>query len=332
VTQVIDRRAVLVAMAGGMIAGPLTAIAQPSNAPPLIGFLPLGSASSGYDRSLVEAFRQGLRDEGIVENRDVVLDVVWTGSEVEVSRAVINFAQRGAKLLIPAGTTASMTVARQAPGMPMLFISVGNPLGIGLVSSLSRPGGHVTGFADSLAELSSKYVQFATEVGRPPGVLYYVWHTGWTDGHYRYQKTEEAVRSLGLKLVARAIKDLSDLDEAMATMKKSGATVVIIQPSPFTFRERERVIASAMTYRLATIFAFRDAARAGAMITYGPDYADLNRRAATYVARIVRGARPGDLPVEQPTKFEFLLNRKTAKALGVTIPPALLLQADPVID
>ena len=114
-------------------------------------------------------------------------------------------------------------------------------------------------------------------------------------------------------------------------MKRAGATVVIVQPSPFTFRERDRVIASAMTRGLATIFAFRDAARAGALIVYGPDYADLNRRAASYLARILNGTKPGDLPVEQPTKFELLINQRTAKALGLTIPRSLLLQADQVI-
>ena len=148
--------------------GPPPAVtAQQQNSPPLIGFLPLGSPSSTYDRSLVEAFRQGLREAGVVENRDIVLEVVWTSSESEVSQAVVKLVQRSAKLLIPVGTTASTVVKRQAPTTPILFISVGNPLGIGLVESLARPGGQVTGFGDILAELGGKYVQFAAEVGKP---------------------------------------------------------------------------------------------------------------------------------------------------------------------
>ena len=326
------RAALAAVIACGLFTAAAPATAQQANRPPLVGFLPLGSESNAYDRSLVEAFRQGLREAGFVEGRDVVLDVVWTASELEVPKAALGFVQRGAKVLIPVGTTASMAVKRQAPTTPILFISVGNPLGIGLVESLSRPGPNVTGFSDSLAELSAKYVQFAAELGNSPGVVHYLWYPGWTDGVYRFQVTEKAAQSLKIKLRPHEINDIAEVDEVMAAMKKAGASVVIVQPSPFTFRERERLIASATSHGLATIFAFRPAAPAGALITYGPDYGDLYRRAASYLARILRGTRPGDLPVEQPTKFEFLINLKTAKAVGITVPRALILRADQVIE
>ena len=325
------RRAFLYSVAGGLLAAAPVAAQSPGR-PPLIGYLPLGAPSNPYDRSLVEAFRQGLREAGVVENRDLVLEVVWTNNELEVSQAVVRLVQRGAKLLIPVGTTASMTVKRQAPTTSILFISVGNPLGIGLVESLSRPGGHVTGFGDFLAELSSKYVQFALEVGKPPGVVHYLWHAGWTDGQYRLQRTEQAAQSLNVKLRARAVANVSEVDEAMAGLRKAGASVVIVQPSPFTFLQRGRLIESATASGLATIFAFRPAASAGALITYGPGYVDLNRRAAAYLGRILRGTNPGDLPVEQPTKFELLINLKTAKAVGIAMPPSLLVRADQVIE
>ena len=324
----VARAALTLVLACGLFA---VAAAQQASRPPLVGFLPLGSASNAYDQSLVEAFRQGMREAGLVEGRDVQLEVVWTASELEVSQAVVRLSQRGVKLLIPVGTTASMAVKRQAPSTPILFISVGNPLGIGLVQNLGHPGLNVTGFSDNLAELSGKYVQFATELGSP-SVVHYVWYPGWTDGQYRFQATEQAVQSLKVKLRTYAINDIADADSVMLAVKKAGAKVVIVQPSPFTFRERERIVAAATNQGVATIFAFRPAAANGALLTYGPNYGDLNRRAAGYLARILKGTPPGDLPVEQPTKFELFVNLKTAKAVGLTVPPSLILQADQVID
>jgi putative ABC transport system substrate-binding protein len=320
------------AIAIGLAAGPRVAGAQSSGGRPLVGFLPLGSPSSDYDRSLVEAFRQGLREASLVEGRDLQLDVVWTANELEVSQAVVSLKQRGVKVLVPVGTTASLAVKRHAPTTPILFVSVGNPLGIGLVSNLARPGGDVTGFGDVLAELGAKYAQFAIELGRPHVPIHYLWYSGWTDGLYRLQVTEQAAQSLGVRLQARAIADVSELDDALAAIRRAGATLVIVQPSPFTFLHRDRIVDAALRHRLATIFAFQPAASAGALLTYGPDYAVLYRRAAAYLERILRGVRPGDLPVEQPTKFQLIINLRTAKALGLTVPPPLLLRADEVIQ
>jgi putative ABC transport system substrate-binding protein len=326
------KRREFMGLLGGAAAWPLGARAQQPENLVRIGFLPVGSQSNSYDRSLVEAFRLGLPELGVVENRHVVLDVVWINNEPELPQAVNELMQRGAKLLIPCGTSASVAAKQQVSTIPIVFINVGNPVGVGLVESLARPGGNVTGFSDMHADLSGKYLQFASELGKPQEPVNYLWYTGWADGQYRLQATERAAQSLGVNLRSRGIGDISEANDVMATMKADGAVMLIIQSSPFMFRHRRRILDSAMDHGLATIYAFPPGARDGAVIAYGPDYGDLYRRAASYVERILKGTRPADLPVEQPTKFELVINLKTAKALGLTVLPTLIAVADEVIE
>ena len=194
------RREFITLLGGAAAAWPLAARAQNGKAPIRLGFVPLGSPSNAYDRSLVDAFRQGLREVGVVEGRDVALDVVWISSEPDASQAVSGLIQRGARLLIPAGSTASVAVKRQTSTIPILFVSVGNPVGMGLVTSLSRPNSNATGFADVLSDLSSKYVELARELTKSNMTIDYLWHTGWPDGKPRRLATEQAAQSLGVKL------------------------------------------------------------------------------------------------------------------------------------
>jgi putative tryptophan/tyrosine transport system substrate-binding protein len=326
------RVALFVAFCLGL-AGAWLAEAQPVNSLPRIGILPFGSPSNPHDLSLVEAFRSGLREAGVVENRDAVLDVAWTGSEPEIGTAVSGLVQRGAKLLVPFGTSASLATKRHTTTIPILFVSVGNPVGVGLVESLSRPGGNVTGFSDILLDLSGKYVQFARELGKPEAMIHYLWHNAWGDGQNRFNATERAAQAVGAKLRAYGIGDMAELNEALSAMKRAGAAIVIVQPSPFTYRYRERLVDAAMKQGLATLFAFPPAGRAGALIAYGPDYADLCRRAAIYAERILlKGMKPAELAVQEPTKFDLIVNLKTAKALRIAVPRSLLVQATETIE
>jgi putative ABC transport system substrate-binding protein len=327
------RRRDFITLFGGIVANwPLAAVAQQAEKPIRVGFLPIGSESNTYDQSLVDAFRQGLREIGLVERERVTLDVVWASGAPELSQALSDLARRGAKLLVTAGSSASAAAKQYTSAIPIVFVSVGNPIGIGLVESLSRPGFNATGFSDVLADLSSKYVQFATELGKPQLAVDYLWHTEWPDGKNRFQATERAAKSSGVELRSRGFADIGEVNDVLAGMKKSGALTVIVQPSPLTYLHRARLIESALSHGLATIFAWPIAAKEGALIAYGPDYPDLHRRAASYVDRILRGTKPADLPVQEPTKFELAINVKTARALGLTVPPALLTGVDTLIE
>ena len=324
------KRREFITIFGGAATWPLVARAQQTKSPVRIGMLPLGLPSNTYDKSLVEAFRQGLHDVGIVENRDDMLDIVWIGGDLEV--AVNELIRRGAELLVPCGSSAATAASRKTLTIPIVFISVGNPIGIGIVESLSRPGRNVTGFSDVLADLSGKYVELARELGGQQATVDYLWYTEWPDGQRRHDATEQAARSLGAQIRSWRISGVSGLNDAVAEIKKSGATTFIIQPSPFTYTQRARLIDAAKSNRLAAIHAFPIAAREGALVAYGPDYADMYRHAGIYVSRILKGEKPADLPVVQPTKFEMVINLKTAGALGLVVPNTMLVTADEVIE
>ena len=199
------------AIGASALTAPLASFAQQKKAdsPTRIGFLPLGSSSSTYDQSQVEAFRQGLRENGLIENRHITIDLLWVSDEAEYPRAVSELLQRGARLLVPAGTSASVAAKRQASTIPIVFITVGDPIGVGLVESLSRPGGNATGFSDILLDLSGKYVDLARELGKPPAPINYLWYTGWANGQHRFQATERAAQSAGVKLRSRGISDIA---------------------------------------------------------------------------------------------------------------------------
>jgi putative ABC transport system substrate-binding protein len=304
---------------------------QPSN-PFRIGYVPLGLATNATDQTYVEAFRKGLLDVGLIENRDVTIDITWVANESDYSQAVGQLLQRGAMLLVTGGSTATAVAQRHTSTIPIIFAPAGNPVGTKFVASLSNPGGNITGFSDVLADLSGKYVQFAIELGKPHAPIDYLWHTDWPDGKNRFDETTRAAQSFNVDVRARGFAHIDDTNDALAAMKNTGAVVIVVQPSPLTNKYRGRLIELGMAHGLGMIMAWPVAAREGALVGYGPDYADMYRRVGSYILRIIKGEKPANLPVQEPTKFPLLINSKSAKAIGVSFPPALIVAADEVID
>jgi len=328
----VRRREFITLISGVVAAWPLGTSAQPAKSPIRIGLLPFGSPSNAYDESLVEAFRSGLRQAGLIEGRDIVLDIVWTtGSDADTDKAVAELIRHGAELLVPTGSTASVASKRHTSTIPIVFISVGNPVAMGLVETLAHPGGNATGFSDIFSDLSAKLVELGRAVSKQD-TIDYLWHTAWPDGKNRFQATEQAAQSTGVKLRTRGIAESAEIDQAITAMKLDGATTIIVQPSPFTYRQRSHIIGTASDNGLGTKFGFPAAARDGALMAYGPDYLHMNQRAPFYVNQILNGTKPADLPVELPAQINLLVNLRTAKRLGLEVPLSLLIRADELIE
>ena len=326
------RRDFIVLLSSSAAAWPLVTHAQQPQTPARVGLIPMGSPSNRHDLSNVEALRNGLVENGLVEGRNVTLDILWVANDSQYDQAVIELVRRGAKVLVTAGSDASAAAKRQNLIIPIVFVVVGDPVSIGLVESPSHPGGNATGFTDMHAELSSKFVELARELLSTPGVpIGHVWYDKWPDGYNRLVLTEQTAKASGVELRSRAISDISELDGAIAELKSQGMTIIIVQPSAYVYRHRKRIIELLRNNGLAMVCANPTAVE-GAVIGYGPDSADIYRRAGSYVSRVLKGEKPADLPVQNPTKFRLVVNLNTAKAIGLQIPSTLLSTADEVIE
>jgi ABC-type uncharacterized transport system substrate-binding protein len=330
---VMERRRFIEVIAGGLLVAPLSAEAQQAAKIARIGFLVLNMAAAAHPP---EAFRQGLRDLGYVEGRNVVIE--YRDAEGKPERLPALAAELVAlkvDVILAAGETHALAAKQATKTIPIVFAVAADPVASGLVTSLARPGGNVTGLSVLAPELVGKCLEQLKQA--VPGVsrVAVLWQPGGhgerTDKDMR-KEAEVAARALGVRLQLVEARGPADLDRAFSDMTKARAGALTVLPSAMLFTERRRLADLAARNRLPAVYPAREYVDAGGLMAYGANVADLFRRAATYVDKILKGAKPPDLPVEQPTKFELVINLKTAKALGLTIPQSLLQRADEVIQ
>ena len=328
------RRTFLGVMASGLLAAPLAAEAQRAGRVYRIGYLSTGSASSTYVHPL-EAFRQGLRGLGWVEGQNIVIEYRYAEGRVDQLPGLADELVRLKVDVIVASPTPSALAARNATRtIPIVGMSLTEPVELGLVASLAHPGGNVTGSTYSTGtDIFGKQLELLKEVvPKIRRVAALTNPTGTPAYPLTLSTVKAAARSLGLQLQLHEARAPGDFDGAFAAIAKERVVALLVFGDPMFFLHRARLADLALRNRLASMSTQWQWVEAGGLIAYGPSIPDLWRRAATYVDKILKGARPAELPIEQPTKFELVINLKTAKALRLTIPQSVLLRADQVIE
>jgi putative tryptophan/tyrosine transport system substrate-binding protein len=324
----------LALMALGLLAAPLAADTQPAAKGARVGFLSPTSLSDPRTTRFLESFRQGLRELGWIEGQNIAIEPRWADGTFErLPGLAAELVQLKVDVIVAVVTQASLAAKHATQTIPIVMVGVGDPLGSGLVASLARPGGNVTGPSSMLAEVSGKQLALLKETiprASPVAVLWNPANPVWQAAALR--ETEAAARALGLRLQLLEARGPDELEGAFAAMTRERAGALFVPADIIFARHAQRMADLAARNHLPAMYGFREHVEAGGLMSYAADFAVMFRRAAVYVDRILKGAKPADLPVEQPTKFELVINLKTAKALGVTIPPAVLARADEVIE
>ena len=312
----------------GQFAAPIAASAQQAGRVPRVGFLSPGTAVSAP----TEAFRQGLRELGYVEGQNLTVEYRWgDGDAARLPALAAELVRLRVDVLVTTSNPAILAATQATRSIPIVFTASSDPVATGLVASLAHPGGNVTGLSLVTPELSGKRLQLLREALPQLTRVALLWDAGHVGMADRVRETETAARQLGVTLRVEWVQDPAGLDRAFAALAQARPDAFLTTVEPFTVRHRQRIVEFAAQHRLPAMYEEREFVDAGGLMAYGPSLAANYRRAATYVDKLLKGAKPADLPVEQPTKFELVLNLKTAKALGLTIPQSILLRADEVI-
>jgi putative ABC transport system substrate-binding protein len=326
------KRREFIAAAAALLVSPR--LSQAQGMPRRIGYL-AGTRGSQSWANVLEAWRARLRDHGWIEGKNVIIDYRWFEGHAErIPALTAELLALKPDLLVATNTQAAVALKMATATIPIVFVSVADPVGLGLVQSLSRPAGNVTGLATMVPEdFLAKRIQILQELVAGASKIALLVNPG--NQMHRLLMAEYVsgtARKLGVTLLTVEATTPEEIDAAFASAAAQHADAIVDVGDPLTIQQSHRIIALAAKYRLPATYLFRQSALTGGLSVYGPDLADLFRRAADYVDKIVKGTKPSDLAVEQPTKFELIINVKTARALGLTVPPSLLVRADEVIE
>jgi putative ABC transport system substrate-binding protein len=317
----------------GMLGVPLAATAQqPTQTIPRIGVLMAGSLAS--DAAWIEAFRQGLRELGYVEGHSIGIEYRYGEGKTERFPALVTeLAQRHVAVIVVSGATATRAATQVTTRIPLVMANVTDPVAVGLVASLARPGGNITGISNLSPELGTKRLELLKELVPQLARVAVLGDPSSPSHAPQWREMERAAQSFGVQVQSWEVSEPNpDFAGTFAAIIRSRADALITLSQPLIEVYRQQIVDFTVTRRLPAIFHRRGFVDAGGLMSYGANAADLYRRAATFVDKILHGAQPAELPVEQPVKFDLIINRKTAKAMGITMPPSLLLLADEVIQ
>jgi putative tryptophan/tyrosine transport system substrate-binding protein len=324
------RRRDLIALAGAAaVAWPLVVRAQPARKMRRLGVIEPGAAPDPY----FDAFRDGLRELGYTEGRDLLLEVRWAeGKSDRFDEFAAELVALNVDVIKTLSTPVALAAKRATTTIPVVFVGVGDPVGVGLVPSLARPQGNVTGIANLAPELSAKRLEILREVVpnlSPVGML---WNDTNPSMALRAKEFGQAAATIGVTLQSYGVHDLVAFDPAFDAMVNARTAAIVTLADPFTSKYRKQIIDFAAERHLPAIYEVREFVTAGGLLSYGPSFPDMERRSAALIDKILKGTKPSDIPVELPTRFELVINLKTAKALGLTIPSSILGRADEVIE
>jgi putative ABC transport system substrate-binding protein len=311
--------------------GPCSAPAQQAGKVPIVGFL--GATTPTIWSPNVNAFSNRLRELGWIDGRNVIIEYRWgEGRDDRYAQLAAEFVERKVDVIVTAGTTAVIAVKKATPTIPIVFAAAGDPVRTGLVASLARPGGNVTGLSNLQTDLGGRRLELLREIVpriRKVAIL------GNVDSpliKLEMDDVEAAARALGLQAVKLEIRKADDIVPGIEGLKGASVDALYVCTDALLTTHRVRINTLAIGQKLPTMNAFREYVTAGGLVSYGPNFPDLFRRSADYVDKVLRGAKPADIPVEQPVKFDLVINTTTAKALGISVPEAFLLRANEVIE